>query len=528
MDLKNNYLFEVSWEVCNMVGGIHTVITSKSKEAKENFKNYFLVGPYLENSKEVFIEEKIPKKWNLIEKELNEIGIKIHYGTWLIESKPKVILVEHLGYGEHTNEMKKLLWESYKIDSINSSWYDFDEVMLWSWVCGIVVSKISKKCEQNVLLHCHEWMSGGAIFYNKINKNNKVKTIFTSHATMLGRALSGHGNEIYRDLDKIDADKFAYEIGVQTKQQCEKALANFSDAFSTVSEITNTETTKFYSKSADVITCNGFDNTGIEEVEDVIVSFRKNREMLNEYVQKYFGNINVDETQLFYTSGRYEIRNKGIDIFVKALNKLNTKLIETKSDRNIVNFIFLILNKFENVGSQKFDNKTSLTPFKIPKGNEVIELLLENGIDNKDSDRVKCIFVPIYVNENDNFLGKDYYDVISGFDLSVFVSKYEPWGYTPVESISYGVPTVTSNLSGFGKSILSNCGERNFVVKVIDRENEDNKAIEELSNYMFEFTKFNKKELLFQKEIAKLLALKYDWKLLYGNYIKLYEIAVSK
>ena len=534
-------LFEISWEVCNKVGGINTVISSKSANIQKYFPNYFLVGPYFKSSENECIIENVPQQFSVIYNELKSIGIVLHFGTWLIKGNPKVILVEYLNYAHNLNEIKGKLWEHFKIDSLNSSWYDFDEAILWSWACGVAIEKLSVNYD-SVYVHAHEWMSGGAIFYNKIANNTKARTIFTTHATMLGRALSSNGFNIYHNLENVDFDKKAYEIGVHTKHQTEKALANISDSFTTVSNITDDEALKFYGKACDVILYNGFDNSFISDFESLNKGYDVSRDKLVEFTNGYFGDFydfDSKNSMLLFTSGRNEFKNKGDDILISSLGKLNEYMKDKNFEGTLVSFFLvpigeferdeLVINSFENYKKkvQRKINKSyaPLSTHKLPFENPFIKACFENKLFNNKEDKVKVIIVPVYLNGNDGFFNRDYYDVTRGFDLSVFASSYEPWGYTPLESISYAVPTVTSDLAGFGRYINLNYNRKN-AVKVLKRENVSfEKSSDELFNYILNFFYQNKEDYIKLKEEAKTLALNFDWKEFIKNYLKAYEIA---
>ncbi|MCA9495357.1 MAG: glycosyltransferase [Nanoarchaeota archaeon] len=540
----DNFLFELSWEVCNKVGGIHTVISSKSREIMKKFENYYFIGPYFESSLKVFEEEEVPNKYEKEYEKLLEMGIKIHFGKWKIETNPKTILVEYLGYSSNINSIKRTLWDNFKIDSIKSQWYDFDEAILWSWVSGIVIKILSEKSEKNVLIHAHEWMSGGAIFYVKSLSNqdekNKFRTVFTTHATMLGRALSGTGNNLYDLVDKINPDEKAYEIGVETKHQSERALAHISECFTTVSDITNNEAKYFYSKEADKILYNGFDNFNIKNIDELNIEFERSRNETNRFLESYFHSfydLNLDETQIFYTSGRNEFRNKGVDIYIEALGKLNKELKKEKSFKNIVNLFLIPIGNFQedqmikksiedynaNIDGERIHKIAPFSTHEIPSENEIISSFIRTDLLNRKEDKVKVIVIPLYLDGGDSFFNKKYYKIIEGLDLGIFPSFYEPWGYTPMESISYGVPTVTSDYAGFGKYIIKNIDKQEGVI-ILER---DGKKFEESSENLFEilkkFAMKNKKELMKQRIDAKNLSENFDWERFVINYLEAYE-----
>ena len=531
---NSNFLFEISWEVCNKVGGIYTVITSKENVINSKFENYYQIGPYIENSKHYFIDKPISPQLKKAKAILEKQGITIHFGTSKYNDKINVILIDYEKYGHKINEIKGQLWENYQIDSLNSDWYDYDNPILWSWFAGKAVEEISNQIsnpDDKILIHAHEWMSGGAIFYTNLNSNkNKFKTIFTTHASILGRSLSENNINVKDELTTIDPNEFSYKMGVSTKHQTEKALANHSDCFTTVSDITNDEVSFFYNKSADMILYNGFGNEKIKSLDLLNAKFYKSRKQTNKLLKNLFSKIpemDTDKTKLFYTSGRNEFKNKGFDLYIKSLAKLNTQLIEEKSEITLINFFLVPIGEFEALNLEKTDE----IPMKTHNiGNhQILDELKKNGLQNCPGDKVFNILVPKYLNGEDGIINKRYYEFTTGFDLGVFPSYYEPWGYTPLESISYAVPTITSDLAGFGRHIQNNYGDFNPSVQVLKRtELSNNRQIDKLYEMLYDQVKRNKKSQILQREFAKITALKYDWEMFVGNYVKAYNFALGK
>ncbi len=552
-DFKDNTLFEISWEVCNKVGGIHTVIVSKAKQVKRVFnENYFLVGPYLNSNNPEFIEKGIPEKFEPVINELQERGIIPHFGKWRINNiEVNTILIDFKNASKNINDIKGKIWENFKIDSLNTNYYDWDEPILFSYCAGIVIEKMNNILNRTILIQAHEWLSGGAILYLKslenINEREKYKCVFTTHATMLGRSLCGNGMDLYEIENKINPDEKAYELGIQTKHQTEKVLANISDCFTTVSDITAREAKFFYGKKPDVIVYNGFDNSNLKDISKLNQNFFHSREKTDKFLESFFNNfydVNFDKTQIFFTSGRFEFENKGIDLIIDSASKLNQNLKDKNSDRNIIIFLLIMIGKFrqnqEVINSinnyekgikREFETEFApLSTHEISTENIIIKKLIEKKLLNHIDDKVKVILIPEILNGSENVFNFEYYHFTEGFDLGIFPSYYEPWGYTPLETISYSIPTITSNLSGFGKYIENNLLEENKgYVEIIDREKSNfNDASEKLSEIMFDFTKKNQKELLIQKENSKKFALNFDWNFFIKNYIDAYHLALRK
>ncbi len=562
---REKNLFEISWEVCNKVGGIHTVITSKIPQLKDQIENYYLIGPYTRKDNSEFVEETIPDKFKDEYNQLKNIGIILHFGKWLTKGYPDVILIEYMKYSKNINSIKGKLWDMSRIDSLNSSFYDFDEAILWSWTAGITIEKLSNKLDSEILVQSHEWMSGGAIFYLKQleenNKNkNRFKTIFTTHATMLGRTISTNEPINYKRLNELNCEEKSYQFGINTKFQTERALANISDSFTTVSDITAKEAKDTFKKEVDTILYNGFNTKINPTFEDTLTKFENSRKKTNEFIKGYFNdfyNIDTDKTQIIFTSGRNEFENKGIDIFIDSLGELNNKLKENNQfEKNIIAFftipvaeysenkeILKSINNYKNNIKPEFEGVVApISTHDIDTNNKIIQRLVQNNLINHINDKVKVIIIPRYLDGTDGVINRSYYEFTRSFDLSIFVSNYEPWGYTPLESISYSVPTITTNVTGFGIycSMFNSINKTSDIeiidkdlstksVKIIDRNNSNNiESTNQLTKQLLDFYNQTQSEILIQKKAAFDFSKKFDWENFISNYFKAFTIAKNK
>lgn len=539
-------MFEISWEVCNKVGGIHTVLESKSFEVAKHFQNYYTIGPFRGKNQREFEEDlNPPKEFLQATKHLASKGILLHFGTWTCGAKPRAILVEYLGHSAQTNSIKAKLWELYSIDSLGTSWYDVDEVLLWSWCCGLALESIMsfKESSDSFLIHAHEWMAGGALlclFPLQKNKEN-FRTIFTTHATMLGRSLAGNGKSLYEMKASIDPDQSAKELGVLTKHQIEKVLAQRSDCFTTVSDFTGEEASIFYGKAPDLILYNGFSTKELTHSFDEALHLHKeNKEKILAKLSTLFTKnqqIHLDNIKLFYISGRNEFRNKGVDITIEALAQLNEHLKEKEGDTQVIVLFLIMVGSYplspcvkENLEKKttaskpfQFSLYAPLSTHDIPLDNEIISSLREHSLLNHVSDKVKVLLTPVILDSEDGFYNMDYYSVISATNLGIFPSYYEPWGYTPVESLTYACPTITSDLSGFGKYVEKNIPESSSI-SVLEREGKtESESRENLTQVFEEFLEKNEiEELALQKESFE-LSRNFDWSAFYHFYLKAYD-----
>ncbi|MBW2965092.1 glycogen synthase, partial [Candidatus Woesearchaeota archaeon] len=315
-----DYLFEVSWEVCNKVGGINTVIKSKIPQTKEVYKDsYCLIGPYFHDRvKGEFEEAVVPEEGRQVAEDLKRIGMVIHYGRWLTEGRPKTILIDFQPFLAKTAEIKGKLWELHKIDSLHSG-FDFDEPVVWSWAAGIVIEKLSMMMPgRKIVTLVHEWLSGAALFYLK-SSNANIGTVFVTHATVIGRCLATAGVDIYAHdkdgncmLKTMDIDGEAYRRGVHSKHQLERAAAHTADVFCTVSEITGLEAECTLGKKPDILVPNGLNLDNFPTFEDASIKHRLFRDKIYHFMLYYFlpyHNMDFDNTLIYFVASRYEFQN---------------------------------------------------------------------------------------------------------------------------------------------------------------------------------------------------------------------------
>jgi glycogen synthase len=591
MEKKADILFEISWEICNKVGGIYTVVKSKAGRAVENYgDNYYMVGPYLQaNTLGEFSEEPPTEILKSAFEELKELGLICHYGKWLIEGSPQVILIDFVNFRAKIDEIKTELWESYKIDSMRAP-PDYDEPVSWAHTVGILIEKISNKVnDKKIVAHFHEWLSGAGLLYLK-KRNLKIATVFTTHATILGRTLASSNVPLYDVWDKLDPDKEAYDHFIEGKYLVEKNSALNADVFTTVSEITGMESSHFLRKKPDLLLPNGLDISKFLAFDELVVRHRLQRDRIREFLMYYFFpyySFDLEKTTILFTAARYEYHNKGIDIYIKSLSKLNDMLKKANSDKTIIAFVWVPGN-FRNVKTEILENKTLyqdikdeldengaathkkivysfatdkkitqesifspefLKNMRIKKkkfqksGNppvsthdmydeneDILNGFKEANLQNSKDDPVKVIFYPIYLSGADGILNLNYYEAMEGAHLGIFPSYYEPWGYTPLEAGALGIPSITTDLAGFGRFFCNECSQTNtagiFVLNRFGKKDDD--VIYSLSKRMFNFVNLSKEDRISNRVAARKIASIADWKLFIENYIKAHNLAVEK
>ncbi len=538
--LLPDYLFEVSWEVCNKVGGIYTVISTKAKSIVDDLKdNYILIGPDVwkeTHHNPEFIEDKFLFKAWRIQAEME--GNKFKIGRWNIAGSPVVILVDFTPYFSQKDKIFYEFWETYKLDSLHGQW-DYMEPTLFGYASAKLIEsfyEFSHTSKDRIIAHFHEWMTGSGILYLK-KEVPQIGTLFTTHATTVGRSIAGNGLPLYRDLEKYDANELAERFNIQSKQSLEMLSANNCDAFTVVSEITDRECVQFHKKKADVVTPNGFEDSFVPLDCDFEAKRQIARNKLFNVTEALL-NQEIDRNSLLIiNSGRYEFRNKGIDLFIDSMAEINEN---PDYKKNIIAFITVPSNHagprtdlIERIHNCDFNNPISheylthnLHDFEY---DPILQKIKDSNLNNGPSDKVKIIFVPCYFNGVDGVFNLPYYDLLIGFDLSVFPSYYEPWGYTPLESVAFHIPTVTTTLAGFGLWIKQQGDERGDGIKVIIRDDFNHvEVFHEISKFIVEYDSKSESEVASSRKVAYEISQTVLWRNLISYYHEAFHIALEK
>ena len=552
-----DYIIEVSWEVCNKVGGIYTVLSTRAKTIlTKTDAQLMFIGPDLwkETANPLFKEDKrLMAGWR---KKATEEGLNIRIGRWMIPGEPVAVLVDFTPYYNIKNDIYAEAWNLFKVDSLHA-YGDYDEASMFSYAAAKVAesfyrNEIVKKAKTSqadnncqlpkVIYQAHEWMTGlGALFLKHWIPS--IATIFTTHATSIGRSIAGNMKPLYDYMDGYNGDQMADELNMQSKHSIEKQAAHRVDCFTTVSEITDRECAQLLEKKADVITVNGFEDDFVPKGAAFTAKRKEARKVMLNVASKLLGQEFADDTIIVSTGGRYEFRNKGIDILLESLNRLAH---EPSLDRDVLAFINVpawVKGPREDLRT-RLDN-CQLSIVNCPLENPVITHELYNmdddkalsmmraiGLNNAPESRVKVIFVPCYLNGDDGIFNLPYYDLLPGDDLAVYPSYYEPWGYTPLESVAFHVPTITTDLAGFGLWANSLKGEYSQLedgVKVIHRTDSNwDEAANEIKNSILAFTKMDAKMVTQLRRRAADISKKALWDKFVKYYLEAYEVALSK
>jgi len=594
---KDTLIVEVSWEACNQVGGIYTVLRSKVAAMKEQYgDNYCLVGPYLDE--QILAElDPLPMGQDVIGKaaqNMEKAGFKVVYARWLITGRPKVVLVDINSIKDQLNKLKFYLWEYYSIGTPPANQL-INEVILYNHLATVFFQKLTRtKASQdyNIIAHIHEWLAGICLLDIKRLKL-PVRTVFTTHATVLGRHLAINSPSFYQHLPFFDWQKEAKHFNIEPEATIERASAQACDVLTTVSDVTGEECKYLLGREADEILPNGLNITRFEVVHEVQNQHQEYKEEIHEFVTGHFFQSyswELDKTLYFFTSGRFEYKNKGFDLTLDALDLLNKKMKSSNSPYTIVMFFITkkpfysinpdvlqnkalveeIRNNIEEIqqqiGRRLFTASTTSADHKLPEmlqfvddywrlryrrtiqawktktkpplvthnlkdenGDELLNHIKNLDLKNDENDRVKIVYHPDFISTSNPLFALDYGMFVRGCHLGIFPSYYEPWGYTPLECIARGVPAITSDLSGFGDYVLKNIPDyEDNGIYIVNRTSKNNKkAAEQLANQLLSFVSSTRRDRIVQRNKVESSSLAFDWSTLISHYKSAYNKALK-
>lgn len=540
---KPDYIFESSWEVCNKVGGIYAVLSTRANTLQKVMNDRIIfIGPDCWHDKEnIYFNEDntIFTDWREI---ATEEGLKIKTGRWNVPGEPIAILVDFEQYYEKKNEIYGKLWEDFNVDSLHA-YGDYDEASMFSYAAAKVVESFYNhylNSNDKVIYHGNEWMTGLGLLYIKKHLP-QIATIFTTHATSIGRSIAGNNKPLYDYLFAYNGDQMAAELNMQSKHSIEKQTAHNVDCFTTVSQITANECKELLDKPVDVILPNGFEDDFIPKAAAFTRKRKAARKKVLDVANALLGTDLDDNTLIISTSGRYEFRNKGVDVYIEAMNRL---LRDKELNKKVLAFIEVpgwcgeprqdLLERLQS--GKKYD-----TPLDVPmithwlhnmSHDNVLSMLKFLDMQNRKDDNVKLIFLPCYLDGNDGIINISYYDIVLGNDLCVYPSYYEPWGYTPLEAVAFKVPCITTDLAGFGLWANSEKGaycEIEDGVKVVHRTDYNySEVADAIKDTVAKFSNFNDKQIKAARTKAYNLSKKALWSEFIKYYYQAYDVALRK
>ena len=502
--LQPDYIFETSWEVCNRVGGIYAVLSTRaaSMQAEHPDKVFFFGPDFGEHSDIYFKEDKsLLKGWRVKSGELKDIPIRI--GRWKVPGEPMAILLKFDALWPKKDAIYAWAWDKFQVQS-HAAYGDYDESCLFGYAAGMVMESLYNYLTSqprkprttslpSVCMHANEWQTAFSIFYLQ-DHCPQIATLFTTHATGIGRSIAGNGKPLYDYFEGYNGDQMAYELNMVSKHSVEKQAAHHADCFTTVSDITARECKQLLDQPVDIVTPNGFEPTFVPKGKAFDEKRAEARALLRKVAGEQLGGV-VPENALFVCiSGRQEWKNKGIDVFASALDKLAQKIYHSNQlEREVIAFVMI--------------------PY------------LDRAPARKG--RVSAVFVPYYLDGHDPLFGKTYYDLLIGMDVTVFPSYYEPWGYTPLESCAFHVPTVTTSLAGFGAWAAQQKDQ--YGVVVIERNDSNfDQVAEHIADDLLRFDRLSKEDKARARKEAEAVAKKADWKHFFKYYRQAYAIALRK
>ena len=537
-----DFIFETSWEVCNKVGGIYTVLSTRAKTLQEIMRDRIVfIGPDCFNGEEnpYFFEDKaLFNDWLAVAK---HDGVSLKIGRWNTPGTPIAFLVDFKASYADKNKFYGELWERYGVDSLHA-YGDYDDSAMFSYATAKVVESFFRfylcNCT-NVIFHANEWQTGFAALALQ-HDVPEIATIFTTHATGIGRSIAGNNKPLYDYLQAYNGDQMADELNMQSKHSIEKQTAHYVDCFTTVSDITAVECKELLDKPVDAVLPNGFEDDFVPKAALFTKKRNAARKRLLRIAEALTGSKLDDNTLIVSTSGRYEFRNKGIDVFIEAINKLRH---DEELQRDVVAFIEVpgwVARPRTDLQERLATNKTYDTALFLPlvthelhnmDADCVLNMARHLGIANAPTDKVKLIFIPCYLNGDDGIVNMSYYDVVLGNDLCVYPSYYEPWGYTPLESIAFKVPCITTDLAGFGlwaNQLKGKFCEITDGVKVIHRtDNNYFEVTDSIKQTIKEYAAMDKKTVEKCRANAQKLSKKALWREFIQVYKTAYDIAIK-
>ncbi len=497
-----DYIFETSWEVCNRVGGIYAVLSTRaaSMQAEHPDKVIFFGPDFGTHSDIWFREDKtLFADWNTGVVEYEGLHIPIRVGRWAVPGNPIAILLRADAMWARKDAIYAWAWDKFQVQS-HAAYGDYDESCLFGYAAGVVMESLYRWIsvvsgqQSAVCMHANEWQTAFTIFYLR-DYCPEIATLFTTHATGIGRSIAGNGKPLYDYFEGYNGDQMAAELNMVSKHSVEKQAAHWADCFTTVSEITAKECKQLLDKPVDIVTPNGFEPDFVPKGKAFATRRAEARKVLRKVAGEQLGGVVPEDAILLCIAGRQEWKNKGIDVFLSAMDRLAQRLYHAGSTKQYVAFVTIpYLDR----------------PF------------VRNG-------NVSIVFIPFYLDGKDPLLGKTYYDVLIGMDMTVFPSYYEPWGYTPLESVAFHVPTITTSLAGFGLWAAEQKMSTPFTVQVLTRTDSNyDEVVNGIAENLYTFAQYTPEQVEGMRKGAATIAKKAEWKHFFKYYRKAYHIALTK
>lgn len=535
--ISPDYIFETSWEVCNKVGGIYTVLSTRARTLQKKLGDRMIfIGPdiWQEHEAADFVPTNDFADWVAFAHDKQNLRVRV--GRWDVCGRPLVVLVDYKPFLLQKNTIYGDFWRWFGVDSLQA-YGDYDDSSMFGYAVGVVVEsfvKFHKLGKRKIVAHFNEWMTAFGLLYIK-HYMPAVATLFTTHATSIGRSIAGNHKPLYDYLHEYNGDQMARDLNMVAKHSVEKVAAHVADCFTTVSDITNRECEQLLEKPADVVTPNGFEDDFVPKGVRFEAARKNAREQLRRVAEALLGYKLADNVLFVSTSGRYEYKNKGIDVFIESLKSLSQKPLS----REVVAFVLVpawssgarvdLAEKLRGRHSEPIDNSFVTHNLVEPWNDRILGAINWFHLTNRKEEAVKVIFVPTYLNGADGIFDIPYYNLLVGFDLTAYPSYYEPWGYTPLESVAFGIPTITTDLSGFGQWASPTAQGIETGVGVVHRSDYNyHEVVAAVAGMMAEYANLSAVAQNKIRAKASAIAQKALWKSFIEYYYKAYDIALKK
>ncbi|KAG8225796.1 hypothetical protein J437_LFUL005603 [Ladona fulva] len=586
VSLKSIVINNMDIFIPSLVGGIYTVIRSKAYVSTEEMgEHYCLLGPYKEHCARTEVEEgefSPMSPLNIAVRKIRDKGFKVHTGTWLVDGNPQIILFDIGSATWKLDDFKSELWETSHI-GIPSGDLETNDAIVLGYMVADFIGEFHKAANNmrsgmdeppHIVAHFHEWQAGVGLIGLR-TRHTDVATVFTTHATLLGRYLCAGNTDFYNNLAKFKVDEEAGRRQIYHRYCLERAATHLAHVFTTVSEITGFEAEHLLKRRPDIITPNGLNVKKFSALHEFQNLHALSKDKIHEFVRGHFYghyDFDLDKTLYFFIAGRYEFGNKGADVFIEALARLNHYLKSSHSEMTVVAFlIFPAKTNNFNVESLRGHAVTkslrdTLNDIQQKIGKRMYEICLSGRLPEPDeflrkedtvkikrciyalqrdglppvtthnvvddlndpvlnairrcqlfntvNDRVKIVFHPEFLSSTNPLFGLDYEEFVRGCHLGVFPSYYEPWGYTPAECTVMGIPSITTNLSGFGCFMTEHVADpMSYGIYVVDRRFISlESSVRQLAQYMYDFCRLNRRQRIIQRNRTERLSDLLDWR----------------
>lgn len=595
------FLFEIAWEVCHQVGGIYQVVRSKVPLMVERWRDrYCLIGPYVAGKAQLEIEPSPATGWlaSVIEA-VEHAGLKVHHGHWLIQGKPRVLLVEHQTLAGALPELKAALQKEHGIaapagEPLLDAAITFGEAV--RRVLDAAHEELRRVGQRNesaqlrLLAHFHEWQAGLALPVLR-RARLPIATVFTTHATQLGRYVASSEDDFYERLHTIDAEQAASRYHVQAQHRIEHVCANEAHVFTTVSQITAEECSALLGRTPELITPNGLNVSRYNVGHDFQTFHATFKQRLHQFTMGYFfpsQRFDLDRTLYLFTSGRFEPHNKGFDLCISALAQLNAQLKAVRLGVTIVFFVITarptrslnplmlekrgVLNELtgvcEKIVHQLGDElsrraaagerlhlddlveeywqlryRRTQAAFRMEQLPPIVTHILEDDqhdpvlnqlrelqLWNRPEDPVKVVYHPEFITPVNPLWGIEYEQFVRGCHLGLFPSAYEPWGYTPLECMALGTPAISSDLAGFGRYVAEMLPDHEqWGLSVLPRRGRSfEEAASELANRLFRYCTLSRRDRVSLRNEVERRSWEFDWSRLGSAYHRAHDLALER